>query len=245
MKTVFAGKEYIDHLSKEIQETIYSQVKDGQLLEVHRKGINLTADDEKSFTSILSSAEVDRDEEILISEGIDVKDFKNDPVILWSHKWGEPPVGSASDIFRTKTELKIKVKMASTPFAQDLWTLIKEKHLRTMSIGFVPTEILYNGTKEFEGWYKENKELYKGANKAKRIFTKAVLIEGSLVSIPANTSAQILEVSKAFAAESKEKLGIDKEKSKLISKLVKAPVDDNKLIEQYLKDAIDLMLGKI
>lgn len=257
MKNKFKANEYIEHLDPEFKTQIEAQIEEENInLEnsnIIRKGLSIKTEEENTFISILSDSTIDRDNEVLISNGIDTKAFEKNPVILWSHKMGEPPVGSVIKFQKTPTELIVKVKMAETPFAKDLFTLIKGGHLKSMSIGFLPTEHLVKGTKEFDSFIKENREIYKNINKANVIFSKSILLEGSLVSIPANTNSEILSVSKDFSEETLEKLSfsnnmgikLEKSNSEVIYKVIRKPIDEQELIEKFTREYLEILTGKI
>ena len=57
----------------------------------------------REFIAKITTNMRDRDNEIVLTGGIDLKYYKSNPVILWSHNYLEPPIGKAKWI-KTYTE---------------------------------------------------------------------------------------------------------------------------------------------
>jgi len=134
------------------------------------------AADDGTVEFIASKEVADRDREIVTVKGIDIKNYKKNPVVLWAHDRSQPPIGKAVKITKSKDELKIKVDFADEetyPFASTIYKLLKGGYLNAVSIGFIPDY------KAIE--YDEKKEV--------RIFNKVELFELSVVPVPANQEA--------------------------------------------------------
>ena len=200
---------FIGSLPNEMQEGIAEAVKNAETDEVmlHRrpstKGkFTISKDDERTAINFASTRSVDRDNEIVVPGGVDLKVFKTSPVLLWGHNWSEPPIGSDKSIGIDKTGFGIlaKSELADTPRGNDIFALLKGEHLRTSSIGFMTTEFVRNGSPQFgvlvDKFVKEWAELTKkAAAKLSGFITKSILLEHSLVSIPANAEALVIAVS--------------------------------------------------
>ena len=218
--------------------------------------VELSFKEDDAFTSsgIITTPQVDRDMEIVVSAGMDVDSYKENPVLLYGHRWGEPPIGSQKDIEVSGGGITATQKYASTPFAQDIATLVREKHLKTFSIGFVPLQRFYKGQDGFvdamESFTQQFGHLVPNASKAKILTTKSVLLENSVVNIPANPGAQVQAVSKALglSEETLKELGLEVELEELeeeevkmilkpVIKLIKRaePVDVGAIVHEQIR----------
>ena len=98
---------------------------------------------EGQFEVIASNNQVDRTGDIVNVNGWYLKNYKKNPIILWSHTsggYGEaiPPVAKAERIWVEDNQLKIRGRFADTPFAQELKTLVDGGFLNAVSVGFIP-----------------------------------------------------------------------------------------------------------
>lgn len=134
-----------------------------------RKFFNTTVKsiDEQARTVevVFSTEDVDRDGEIVVQSGWDFEDYSKNPVVLWGHNPGEPPVGKTLDVRTEGTRSIAKIQMADDEVADRLWRLVKQGILRTVSAGFLNVE--RDGDRLLEN----------------------ILLEISWVSIPANRHA--------------------------------------------------------
>jgi HK97 family phage prohead protease len=123
---------------------------------------------------------VDRDNDIVYVDGISLKDFKKNPVVLWVHKTDIPPVARAEKVWIDKNtkSLMFKLKFPEpevSSFSDTLYKLMKEGFLNSFSIGFLPD-------------YRETK--FNDKRQGLDIF-KSTLLELSIVPVPANQQALI------------------------------------------------------
>jgi len=248
MKNKFSAEEYIKFLPQEVQDEI---PEDHEFTDIYRESYEIKAlegEEDKSFEAILSTPKIDRDKEIVLSEGIDAKAFKKNPILLWMHNWKEPPIGSVSKVKQNSDAFSIKANMADTDFALDLWKLVKGGHLRQLSMGFLPTEVWLPNSEKFMEWTKSNRVNPKNVN---LIIAKSYLLEASLVTLPSNTDAEILSISKSFSPETMKMLGIEVHEAppikttKLISRLIKGPDNTDDYVQKCIQEQLDILSGKI
>ena len=126
---------------------------------------------ERSITSYVSAKSIDRDNDIVIPEGIDLVNYKKNPVVLFNHDWRIPAIGTSLWQKADSKGLLAKTKFGSTPFADDIFTLHIEDILKAWSISFYPKKWVFD----------EDKKL--------TTFTESELLEYSSVNIPANPDA--------------------------------------------------------
>jgi HK97 family phage prohead protease len=151
----------------------------GKLLEMidEKEGkefkVNITKQQDNTFTAIASKEVVDRMGDIVKIDGIKIDNYLRNPVILFNH-FPEKVIGKAVDVLKTSDSLIVKIQFANTPLAQEIKELVAEGFLNTLSIGFMPLQ------------YKPND------NGNGIVYESVELLEVSIVSIPANPEAVVL-----------------------------------------------------
>lgn len=257
MKTQFELTKFLKSLPDESwANTIAELAKDAPEPVVKRgvSCVDLKFDEPMTSTGLITTPMIDRDNEIVVPTGMNVDSYKANPVLLYGHRWGDPPIGSQKDLEISQKGITATQTYASTPFAQDIATLVREGHLKTFSIGFVPLERFYKGQDGFadamESFMQEYGDTVPNAAKATILTTKSVLLENSVVNIPANPGAQVISVSKALGLsdETLKDLGIEieaevKEAIRPLMRLIKRAerVDT----EAIAKEQIRIMKGGI
>ena len=150
--------------------------------------------DEKARTIefVASTEAVDRYGDVIRVAGWKLESYRANPVFLWAHKSGEPPIGKCVDV-RTESSppalvQKIEFADAATyKFADTIFQLYKGKFLNAVSVGFMPLE-QPNTIRDEKNDYATGYE-----------FTSQELLELSAVPIPANPEAVARMVTKGFA----------------------------------------------
>lgn len=128
-------------------------------------------DDERTITARVSTADRDRDDEVISPKGIDLKDYQKNPVLLWGHQYGVPAIGKCLWSKTDSNGLICKFQFAETQFADDIYQLYKGGFMKAFSIGFIPME------------YDQKTKTHE----------KISLLEVSAVSVPANQNALVME----------------------------------------------------
>ena len=129
-------------------------------------------EDERSIVAVVSTADRDRQGEIVEPKGIDLTAYLKNSVLMWSHRYSDPPIGrSVWSKVDDKKGLICKFQFAKTKFADEIYQLYKEGFLKAFSIGFIPLD------------FDEKEKIHK----------KISLLEVSAVPVPANENALITE----------------------------------------------------
>lgn len=140
------------------------------------------ATDAGTFEVVISTADQDRQGEVIDQSGWDFTNYKNNPIVLWGHNYFDLPIGITDDIYTNdKGQTVAKGRFApedANPFAQQVRKLYDAKIVRTTSVGFI--------AREMEG----------------NVITKAELLEFSFVPVPANPMA--LSLAKEFNLDAGE-----------------------------------------
>lgn len=137
-------------------------------------------DTEKSFIAVASTEHEDRDKDIIRQDGWNLKNFKKNPVVPWSHNyWGIPIAKS----LRTWVDKKAKQLMFKPQFDSDddesikIFNKYKNGFLTSFSVGFRGID--------FE--WRDDENRWGGGME----FKKQELLEISGVTVPANPNATV------------------------------------------------------
>lgn len=162
--------------------------------------------DKKDKIAVASTDVVDRHGERINQNGWELKNFKNNPVMLWAHDHKEIAVGVCKNVHIERAGGAPRLVFTpdfhdKTPTAKALKELFEEGWLNSFSVGFVP--------KEFDG--KDS------------TYLKQELLEISAVNVPANPDARMMGY-KALVGK-----GFKKETAKAVTGIEEIP--ENKIIE--------------
>lgn len=176
----------LNKISTEISEKLFAYLEMPETKDFLAK-MKDAGDDAGRFEVIISTADQDRQGEIVSQEGWDLNHYKNNPVVLWGHNYTGLPIGVTDSIEVKDGKLVAKGRFApesANPFAQQVRRLYDAKILRTTSVGFI--------AKEMEG----------------NTITKAELLEFSFVPVPANPMALSLMKDASFDSSSLMQKGL-------------------------------------
>ena len=164
---------------------------------------------ERSVIKIVTTAAKDRDDEIIMPDGLILDHYMKQPIVLPGHDYSGLGVGKSVWIKSTQDGYGLlqKTQYAKTKLADEYWTWQKDGFPMAASIGFIPMKALVNGEKDFDelatvlidkGWLDKAT-----LDSTKRIYTKALLLEVSDVAVPSNQEATMLAVSKGIMPSNK------------------------------------------
>jgi len=216
-KDSYPLRKLLERCPTDLAARIREIVPDADAASLIRKGIVRPVEElapgERAAIRWVSTRDIDRDREILVPEGAILDEFRKAPQVLWGHNYAEPPIGSDEWITADDYGIKAKTRFAETARAEDIWSLVRDGHLKTSSVGFVPVESV---EADGPGWSEVTKRLGKkwgidDFSGVDRIFTKWLLLEHSDVSVPANINAVVTAVAKGLKVSEKtlSELGIE------------------------------------
>ena len=174
----------------ELGSSVVANIKSNRdTLQVRSRGSDIiTKNDEKRQISYLVSDETpDRVGDIIKVKGWDLVQYRKNPVILWAHDGSSvPPIGRSTNIRRRYTpEARLTADIEFAPkeayeFADTIYQLASRGFIKATSVGFMPLETMDLDKKAREEM---------GLGRYGQVFTKAELMEISIVSVPANPAA--------------------------------------------------------
>lgn len=217
--------EYLDKLKGFDLTALAAKIKDVEMDKIELKRVESTGDfkivEGETHTAVgySSTRQLDRDSEIVVSNGIDLSEYvaAGSPK-MFNHHWALP-VGKNLSIESDGWGLAAKTLYGPEDysFAEDVFRVIKFGSLRTSSIGFIPTEVLLAGSKGFnsfvdmaiKAWDEFTVDV---ADNTRAIISKSILLEDSIVGVPANPGAITMAVSEkslGVTIKSLEKMGFE------------------------------------
>jgi len=138
----------------------------------------------------ISTAAVDRDKEIMIPAGADLKNYRKNPIVLWGHNYVDPDniIGKNRWIKTTERGLKALTRFnLRSEKAAKIYGMYKDAFLTAWSVGFISLQ----GREPKAGESK-------AASLVRYIHEKWALLEYSAVSVPANPEALTEAVAKGY-----------------------------------------------
>lgn len=155
---------------------------------------------ERSVIGLISTDSVDRDGDVVMPKGVDLTHFQCNPVVTFSHKYDELPVGYSPWQKKIGYGIRAKAKFAERPedwqgtwLADACLALYQQGILKGFSVGFLPTKI-----REFTD---EETELRPEWKNARCCIEECILLEFAVAPIPVNQNALAEVVSKGIADE--------------------------------------------
>lgn len=157
-----------------ICESLYEQGKEKAMDSQHYVKAALQKQDEGEYQIVATTRDIDRDEEVVEPSGVTNLEayLSNNPVILWAHDYGQPPVGKANSANMDDDKIELGIEFADTEFGREIKYLYDNGFLSSFSIGFIPKDYkTINGVFHWTQWE---------------------LLEVSAVPVPANSMANII-----------------------------------------------------
>ena len=134
------------------------------------------AGQDKPMSFVISTDDVDRHGDVIVSQGWHLESYRRNPVFLWAHDYARPVIGRAVEVWSEAHRLVAQVEFAPTDFAQEVAKLYRSGYQRGVSVGFKPLR------------YEERRHEKTGAFLGIR-FLEQELLETSAVPVPANRDA--------------------------------------------------------
>ena len=185
-----------------------------KIVNIKQEGLK-SENNENAFNFIATKEVIDRDGDVVIAKGIDLSNYKNNPIVLFAHNWGDAPVGKAVKLSKKDGALNVSINFADTQEGQKIKYLVANGYLNALSIGFrmvqsyaqnpyLTFEKSMDDLKvDFPDIYSRFEKDIKNGN-LNRVITKSELYEISVVPVPANPSALA-----QFASKGIENVNID------------------------------------
>jgi len=176
----------------------------------------------KGFTAVITAETIDRDGEVLIPQGMNSKEFEQNPVLFWNHDYSEP-VGKCVGLKRRERDIVGEFAFAQKPegysgefFPEVAAALVGQGIVNGVSVGYVPED---GGTRRAT---ELDRKKYGG--NVSTIFSRWKLLEVSLAPLQANPEALITAVKKGIVSPVAAKRWFGIEAPKRVVVTIKVPV---------------------
>lgn len=145
-------------------------------------------DDDKrpGYGFVMSSAAPDRARDI-VQQDWELAEFTRNPVALWAHQYDQPAVGVWRDVAVRDGALRGTLEprpVESYPLSMTVDAQLRAGTLRTVSVGFRPSKMMWRGSPDLKGT-----DLYDERGGG-MVYMGPVLMECSLTPMPMNPDAQ-------------------------------------------------------
>lgn len=94
------------------------------------------------YQNDIGMKEVDRDQEIVNIDGMDISAYQKNPVLLWGHDWNSP-CGKVISINKDGKGLYVKAEMQRLTGRESEFENVLYGNVKSFSIGFIPYEYQY------------------------------------------------------------------------------------------------------
>ena len=174
-----------------------------------------TSSTKEKVSFVASSATPDRYGDIIDQKGWVLDSYKKNPVVLLNHDSNQLPIGKGN-VYMRNDQLTIDVEFDSEdPRAKEVERKAKKGFMNAVSVGFRPLESKSRSELPTDHKYYGQRGMY---------YSKAELLEVSIVTIPANGEATMLE-QKFYNAMKEE-----------ILREVKSAIQDNLIVNKHILD---------
>lgn len=190
----------------------------------------------------LSVEQPDRMGDIIEISGIELDNYKKNPVVLFNHDHKTNPIARGLYLYKNEGTLYGTIRFHNkTPLSKECSELAKMGYLRGVSVGIRPLEI------EDRKLSSEETDKYNQMFPP-QLIKKSELLEFSLVTLPANQDALIMN---SYDAEVREKILSKAVETGYIEKegrvLSKANIESLKKLKEHLQEGVsrlDTVLSK-
>jgi len=163
----------------------------------------------EKLLAIASTDTKDRVGDVVKVDGWDLKNFKKNPILLFAHKYDEPPIGYAKNIKIQNNQLVFEpIFHEITQLAREIKAMFMAEPpiMKAWSVGFIPLQF---------------------DEQDRHIIAKQELLEISAVPVPANAEALML-AAKSYSPDN------EKEIIKWLDKMNKECPECNKDLEEIM-----------
>jgi hypothetical protein len=190
--------------------------------------IKAVPEEPRTYWFTASTETRDRMGDVIVQSGWRLADFKKNPVILWAHRYAEPPIGKAIETVVEGGRLRLKIQFVAAEtyaFAGMIEQMVKDKFIVAGSVGF--------SVYKMEDLTEDDKKVRPEMAWGKRLFGD--LLEFSMVPVPANQEALSDKrfadlVLRSFGAPSAP---VEKESPLLPCKNEQGAIDPRKLTASF------------
>ena len=155
------------------------------LCRAYEATVKVSEGEERTVTSIVNTASVDRYKTVINPGGIDLVAYRKNPVVLWEHgkdpTRGSRPIGRNLWIKQVGDTIQAKTRFGSDAYSQEIFNLYKDGLLSGWSINVLPDRDSSSPPTKDE--LRSRPDL----SKCEMVYRKGELAEYSAVAVPGNS----------------------------------------------------------
>jgi phage head maturation protease len=139
------------------------------------------------FEALITTETPDRSQDVIVAGGGRFENYLRNPVVLWAHRYGEPPIGRALGVSPVPRGVSARFQFAPPGIserADEVHALWQAGFLNTVSIGILPLK-------------QEPVDPQDGRWFAPQRYLEWEMLEFSIVPIPMNPDAVRLSLARA------------------------------------------------
>lgn len=208
----------------------------------------VTEEGKDSYRFVVSTSDIDRVGDLVVIDGIDTNEYEKNPIVLYNH--AGTPIGTSKIFKRENTLYGDVVFDGITEQSKIVKNLVDKGTLRTASIGIEVLESYTRGLTD-----KEKKESTRNYFSEVRVIKKGILIEWSIVDMPANINAklehglnnlqkiykQIKELKDMAYSISEEELSVLLENLDAITEIIAEVTDNITAITDVVQGTVNIL----
>lgn len=180
-------------------------------------------DGKMTLTHFITTITPDRYGEIVNPYGMDSRNFRKNPVVLFGHNAGKMVIGKNLSLKVDDFGVKATTQFADTEVGREIYRLNRDGFLNAWSIGFIPKKVIHQGEKG-----NDNKENF-------TVIEEWELIEYSSVVIPANPDSLNLLLKEVRSDEMKSLLTGNLSIENFLKKIEQLEIKNQKLENDFIK----------
>jgi HK97 family phage prohead protease len=127
----------------------------------------------RTFRASITTSSPDRINDIILPESIRLKNYFNNPTVLWNHNQSIPAIATCINLIKNSISLDGEANFVkNVQLSEDLYQCVNQGAIRSVSIGFIPISDKINKS-------------------GQRVFTDIEMFEWSLCNIGMNAEALV------------------------------------------------------
>lgn len=148
----------------------------------------------RHFSANITSDRLDRDNEVLLPQGMDATEFMRTKTIFWNHDYSTP-IGAAKTLSKSLNGWSSDAFIADRPedyqgdfFPDYVWALLSQDIIKGISVGFIPIETRFPTKKDIETYGSD----------IRAVHAKWKLLEWSIAPLQSNIDGVVTMVQKGI-----------------------------------------------
>jgi phage head maturation protease len=161
-----------------------------------KKALDAFTPTASGFTAVITTDSLDRDNEVVMPDGMNAVDYEKNPLLLWNHDQGQP-IGKCIGLTRKSNAIIGEFEFAKRPegfqgefFPEFVAALVGQGIVKGTSIQYIPEP---NGARR-----ANDADTKRYGAQLKTVYSRWKLLEVSVAPLQANPDALVTAIKKGF-----------------------------------------------